>query len=463
MARRLAIAELCSALLALLCASTVEAQPNVVVIVADDLGYGDLGSYGSPDALTPHLNALAARGLRFTDFYGGPVCTPSRYSLLTGLHAFRAGDTDLLEALEPADTDSGIDDEAVTIAEAMRAEGYETAMIGKWHLGAGDFLFGAPDTEYHPLHHGFGRSFGSLSGAIDYSTHYNRAGSGPPFLDWWEDRTPRPQDDSLYATYAFGERAVDFLRARAKVALSTGAVARPFLLYLPFTAPHAGRVQGSNPADALQLPIGREREYLSRFDHLYPSDQDVRKRYLAMLAVLDDEVGRIVDALEANGLADETVVWFVSDNGGKPLHGGSSGGLRGEKGTPYEGGIRVPSFVVWPGHIAPGVTGQLGTNVDVLPTVLALAGLTPPPSLDGLDLSTHLLGGPVLERGVAVPNSISGDAVRLGRWKYVRRYRTDGTPRVPELYDLTNDPTEASDLSAVYPDTVAALQALLPY
>ncbi|MDX1421375.1 MAG: sulfatase-like hydrolase/transferase, partial [Rubricoccaceae bacterium] len=186
--------------------------PNVVVLFADDLGYGDLGSYGSPDALTPHLDALAARGLRFTDFYSGaPICTPSRYALLTSLHPFRSGDTDLLGPLHPSNTDSGIDAGAVTLAEAFGAAGYETAIIGKWHLGHGEFVGGGDDdTEFHPLHHGFDSFFGSVRGGIDYNTHYYR----DEFLDWWEDRRPVPEDSLRYATHVFGDRAVAFLDAR---------------------------------------------------------------------------------------------------------------------------------------------------------------------------------------------------------------------------------------------------------
>src|SRR5690606_20640321 len=225
-------------LLAALLASGAAAQPgggrpNVVVILADDLGYGDLGAYGSPDALTPpstasttaaprppdstaagagcrpprrpppHLDALADRGLRLTDFYaGGPVCTPSRYALLTGLHTFRNGDVRLLEPLLPSHDLSGIDTAAVTLAEALRAGGYETALIGKWHLGHGRMVtHGAGDTAFHPLHHGFDHFFGPLMGSVDYNTHWNK----DRYLDWWEDRRPVHEDTLRYATHVLGE------------------------------------------------------------------------------------------------------------------------------------------------------------------------------------------------------------------------------------------------------------------
>src|SRR5690606_8199934 len=461
MQRALALLPLMAGLLAALLASGAAAQPgagrpNVVVILADDLGYGDLGAYGSPDALTPHLDALADRGLRLTDFYaGGPVCTPSRYALLTGLHPFRNGDPELLGPLQLADTASGIDAEAVTLAEALRAGGYETALIGKWHPGHGRMLrHGAGDTAFHPLHHGFDHFFGLLGGGVDYNTHWNK----DRYLDWWEDRRPVHEDTLRYATHVLGERAAAYVAARA----GAGTTRPPFFLYLPFTAPHAGMVAHPTPLTQTQLPLGEERAYLSRFDPLYPDDTDIRKRYLAMLAVLDDEVGRIVGALDAAGLTESTLVWFISDNGAATDIGASTGGFRARKGTAYEGGVRVPSFVAWPGRIAPGVSAQPAANVDVLPTVLSLAGVPLTQTVDGLDLSDHLLGGPAFHRGVAVPNARRGDAYRLGRWKLVRRY-DGGVPRPAELYDLAADLAETTDLAAAYPDTVALLAERLPY
>src|SRR5690606_39061281 len=167
-------------------------------------------------------------------------------------------------------------------------------------------------------------------------------------------------------------------------------------------------------------------------------------------------------ALDAAGLTESTLVWFISDNGANRRYG-SNGIFRGDKGTAYEGGVRVPSFVVWPGRIAPGVSAQPAANVDVLPTVLALAGLPLGHAVDGVDLSGHLLGGDAVARGVAVPNAVLGDAYRLGRWKLVRRYDGDGAPRPAQLYDLAGDPSESVDLAAVYPDTVAWLVGRLPY
>ena len=435
----------------------VGARPNVVLLVADDLGYGDLGAYGSPDARTPHLDALAAEGLRFTDFYaGGPVCTPSRYALLTGLHTFRAGDDHLLEPLYVGTGNrSGLSDEVVTLAEALKGEGYETALIGKWHLGHGNMPEGgAPDTRFHPLYHGFDTFFGSIRGGIDYNTHWHQ----DDFLDWWEGRRLVPEDSLLYATHVFGDRAVDFLDAHA----GAGTTEPPFFLYLPVTAPHYGNTANTGARARMQLPVGeeQEREYLSRFDDLYPDDDHIRKRFLAMTAVLDDEVGRIVEALERNGLRENTLVWVLSDNGAALRLGGSNGALRGQKKEPYEGGIRVPSFVVWPDRIAPGATAQLGSHTDVFPTVVALAGGALTHGVDGLDLSTYLLGGSPVARGVAVPNTHYGDAYRLRDWKYVRHY---GPGARTALYDLAANPAEATDLSAVYPDTLALLEALMPY
>jgi arylsulfatase A-like enzyme len=436
--------------------AAAQPRPNVIVVMADDLGYGDLGAYGSPDARTPHLDALAARGLRFTDHYaGGPVCTPSRYALLTGLHAFRAGDPLMLRPLAWDNTRSGIGRGAVTMAEALEDAGYVTALIGKWHLGHGRALTGSSgNTEFHPTRHGFDSFFGLLSGAIDYNTHWNRS----LYLDWWDGQQRRPEDNDLYATHVLGDRAVDYIDAHA----GAGTTAPPFFLYLPVTTPHVGATLGQDQLAPLQLPIGEEREYLSRFDDLYPDDRTPRKRFLAMVAVLDDEVGRIVDALERNGLMENTLLWVTSDNGAVERVG-SNGPLRGGKFTPYEGGVRVPSFVVWEGQIAPGTSAQVAGNIDALPTLLALAGETPPDPVDGLDLSEHLLGAPPSERGIAVPSTAYGDVYRLGRWKYVRRYRSNGTPYPAELYDLQADLGERTNVAGAHPDVVALLASLMPY
>jgi arylsulfatase A-like enzyme len=432
-----------------------EPRPNVLVIVVDDLGYGDLGSFGSTEARTPHLDALAARGLRLTDYYaGGPVCTPSRYALVTGRHAHRAGDPDLLRALRFEDTDSGIRDTVWTLADGLVEAGYETALIGKWHLGHGRRFRGGSNPQYLPSKHGFDSFFGLLAGAIDYNTHWNQDRA----LDWWSQNTPLHRDTLLYATQVFGDHIVNYLDASA----GAGTTSPPFFLLFAPTAPHYGNTVETMAWKRMQLPIGRAGEYLDRFDHLNLPDRNTRKRYLAMMAVLDDEIGEIVEVFERNGLMENTVIWFMSDNGGATEYGGSNGGLRSEKGDPYEGGIRVPSFVVWEGRIPPGTSSQIAGNVDVVPTTLALAGVPLTRPTDGLDLSPHFFGGPAIQRGLAIPNTELGDAVRQGRWKYVRRYEQD-QPLTPELYDLEADLSETTDLAAFYPDTVAMLEALLPY
>ncbi|MEM1043305.1 MAG: sulfatase-like hydrolase/transferase [Bacteroidota bacterium] len=449
------------------CAAAPLARPtaddslNVILIFVDDLGYDDLGSYGSTDALTPHLDSLAAQGLRFTDFYAGsPVCTPSRYALLTGRYPFRADNPALLNHLVWHDTENGIDDRDSTLAEAFQANGYQTALIGKWHLGHGSVLVSdTTDSQFHPLHHGFDSFYGSFMG-IDYNTHWH----GDEYLDWWENRRPAPEDSLGYATQLFGDRAVAYIDERPEA----GAASPPFFLYLPFTAPHFGRPPVMTRTGVLQLPIGQEEEYLSRFDGVEISGSRMRtilrKRYLAMVAVLDDEVGRIMDALDRNGLADRTVIWFISDNGGFVELGASNAPLRGGKKEPYEGGIRVPSFVSWPGHIAPGVSAQLAGNIDVAPTLLSLAGIPFDHPVDGIDLGDHLAGGPVFSRGgIATVNAVHGDAYRLRQWKLVRPYDAAGAPLPPELYDLSTDANEVTDLASVYPDTLAMLVDLLPY
>jgi arylsulfatase A-like enzyme len=455
-----------TALLALLLAVAAPAtalaqQTNVVLISADDLGWGSLGGpYGNPNARFPELDALMARGLVLTDYYGQPLCTPSRVSLMTSRYPMRFG-SGLIDAIGPGETAVGLPDSVYTLADAFKARGYETAMFGKWHLGHGNMLSGATDTEFHPLYHGFDYFLGSLYGNIDYNNHKIDG-----LLDWWEGRVLRPEDDNRYTTQVLGDRLSAFIAARP----GAGTTSAPFFVYAAFNTPHAAP-PGSYPSDwkRCQLPPGQAQTYLDFFRFTGWGETDVRRRHLAMVRVLDDEIGQVVDALETAGLMGNTIIWFVSDNGGEPRFGGRNTPWRGAKASAYEGGIRVPSFVIWDGHIAPGVSAQITGAVDVLPTLLALTGGGPytRPS-DGLSVAGHVLGGPVVSRPMAVPNSDEGDAVRLRRtttwdWKLVRRYRDNGQPYAAELYNLVSDPAEATNRANAYPDTVSMLMALLPY
>jgi arylsulfatase A len=432
-------------------ASPSTARPNVILILADDLGYNDLGVYGSPDALTPNIDALAQEGVYFRQFYAGaPACTPTRYMLLTGRDVWRAGDPGLHQALLLDDTDVGMDD-APTLAEIFQATGYATALIGKWHLGHGEMLAdppgsGATDSPYLPNHHGFDYFYGTLTG-VDYNTHWVME----RYLNWWENKSTIPGGEAgQYATTLLTKRAVAFIEQQA-------ADEQPFFLYLAHIAPHRASIVNPDPFARNQLPIGEEEQrlYLARFDHIYPSDRNLRKRYLSMIAVMDDGIGEVLQALEEQGIRDDTLIIFLSDNGGDTRYGGSNTPLRGRKGQIYEGGIRVPLIVNWPGNIDGGWTSdQIAVSRDLLPTILALTNLSWQGVIDGVDLSSHLRDRALIERDLALANRIYGQIYRRGDWKYLKR---PGMP--PELYDLKLDPAETTNLAESQAGILRELQS----
>jgi arylsulfatase A-like enzyme len=403
---------------------TVGAQtrpPNIVVIVADDLGYGDIGVQGGRDISTPHIDALAAGGVRFTDAYvSNPFCSPTRAGLLTGKYPQRFGYE--FNLVDQYTHDFGLPVEEPTLADRLQSVGYKTALIGKWHLGS--------SSQFHPLVRGFDEFFGFLGGAHSYMEL--AAGSRDPIVD---GRTP--VREMKYLTDALTDRAVDFI-ARNK--------ARPFFLYLSFNAVH----------EPLQAPD----KYLARF----PGIADPQRRlYAAMLAAMDDGVGRTIAALREQGLEQETLIFFFSDNGGPTTTGGVNGSsnapLRGSKREMYEGGIRVPFIVQWKGRLPAGrVDNRPIIQLDVFPTALAAAGVPIAPAwkLDGVDLLPYLGGERIESPHEALYWRLGAMmAVRVGDWKLVRMHegqlRTDSiTARdlaSAELYNLTTDIGEQRDLA----------------
>ncbi|MDJ0866159.1 MAG: sulfatase [Myxococcota bacterium] len=447
-------------------------RPNLVVILADDLGWGDLGVQGSGAIETPHIDRLAAEGLRMTRFYASaPVCSPSRAGLLTGRYPLRsgivtalqaAGDTPLRRLTYRAGTGfaklgavdlvgggnavAGLPPSEITLAEALRVAGYRTMAIGKWHLG--DFT-GFP--EYHPSNHGFDQFVG-----------FNVSNDDWP-VAFWRDRTEVVADiglDQAAYTGLFTDEAVRFIED------SDGT---PFLLYLAHKDPH----QPFFPSEAF-------------------AGRSAAGPYGDAVEELDASVGAVVEALRRRGIADRTLVVVTSDNG--PWFEGSPGGLRGRKGQSYEGGFRVPFVAWWPGTIpASTVSDVPAMNIDLLPTFLGLAGLSLPDdrTIDGADLWPVWrggAGGPV-ERPLYFFHDYDVEAVRLGRWKYIDRnshyvwpapldktdtpggrllagrdYRPPGSsvsvPTLgtwPLLYDLERDPEEAYNVAASHPRRVAAL------
>jgi arylsulfatase A-like enzyme len=423
-------------------------RPNIVLIQADDLGYGDLSAYGQGRFETPSLDRIARRGVRFTQYYSGStVCAPSRYALMTGLHTGHAwvrGNGDI--PLRPED---------VTIAEVLRDAGYRTAVIGKWGLGT-------PGTEGQPDRQGFDYAFGFLDhrhAHRQYTDHLWRNGA--------------PVETSLERDY------VNDLFTRETEAFITKDDPRPFFVYLNYTVPHA---ELRAPADSLAAYTGKftekpfenpkadARQTGARADVAslgYRSQPAPLAAFAAMITRMDRDIGRLTDVLQKRGLDRRTLVLFVSDNGphreggADPAFFKSNGGLRGIKRDLYEGGIRVPAVAQWPGTIPAGVTSDhVWAHWDMMPTLADVAGAPVPPGLDGLPMTRALRGEPQSthqffywefhERGFQ-------QAVRMGNWKAVRL-----KPEQPlELYDLASDPREERDVAAANADVVARIEAYL--
>ena len=431
-------------------------RPNVILIVADDLGYGDLAIFGNPVVRTPHLDALAHRGVLLSQHYSGsPICAPARAAILTGRYNHRTGAVDV-------PSNRGLDRIALseqTIADRFKSAGYATGMVGKWHNGVHDM-------RYHPNSRGFDEFAGFLNGGMDY-------------WEWVLDYngSPRPSD-GRYLTDVFTEEAIGFIERHRR---------EPFFLYLPYNAPHG----------PLQAPDRLVESYLSAGDFT-----GAVARIYAMIEIMDAGIGRVMETLSAHGLAEDILVVFTSDNG--PALGGEgddnydryNGIFRGGKYDALEGGIRVPAIAHWPAGLPGGRRcDDLVHFIDWLPTLVGLTGADLPgrPALDGSDVLSVLRG----ERGAAAPVRFwqfsryqpvarSNGAMRDGRWKlyfpeipearkkdradnvpYFRfekeahmlmdidlsmPHRTLSPPQPPQLFDLDEDPYELADLADAHPD-----------
>jgi arylsulfatase A-like enzyme len=418
-------------------------KPNCVVILADDLGYGDLGCYGHPTIRTPHLDRMAAEGMRFTDFYSAAeVCTPSRAALLTGRYPVRSGMAhDQFRVLRNRSTGHLPADE-LTLAEALQSAGYATGMVGKWHLGVGSI-----NPDGHPRRHGFGFYFGlPHSNDMDPTDQAPRGAPGRPDQDpaWWnaplyhnETLLARPVDQTRL-TRLYTEEARRFIHEHKR---------QPFFLYIAHSFPHV-------PLFASSQFLGTSRRGL----------------YGDVVEELDWSVGQILDTLRREGLATNTLVFFSSDNGPWLImnqQGGSAGLLREGKGSTWEGGMRVPGLAWWPGQIRAGVVNtNLACLMDLFPTALKLAGATVPADrvIDGVDLSGLLLGGAANPRRVFFYyRGTRLFAVRKDQWKlHLFTQKGYGQPKPeahdpPLLFDLNTDPSETFNVSTNHPAIVTEL------
>jgi arylsulfatase A-like enzyme len=406
-------------------------RPHIVHIVADDLGWGDVGYHGAvTDLKTPNIDKLAASGVRLEQFYVQPLCTPTRAALLTGRYPFRYG---LQSFVIPVSLDYGLPTDERTLPQVLKAAGYRTAIIGKWHLGHAE-------RKYWPMERGFDSQYGFLGDQIDYFKHEV---NGAP--DW--HRNEQPLREEGYATTLIGQEAVRLIEQHDPNT--------PLYLYLAFNAPHS--------------PYMAPKEYLDRF----ASIADVHRRtYVAMISALDDEVGHVLDALDRKQLRDRTLVVFHSDNGGvvdpktageQPIEKAiaSNGPFREGKGTIYEGGTRVVAMASWPGRIAPGGTVDQPIHaVDLFPTFVALAGGSGGAGagkpLDGSDVWATISRGEPSPRTEVVYNiepAVGG--VRQGNWKLVWHAQL---PAKRELFDLAADPYEKKNLASENPAKLGELQ-----
>ena len=404
-------------------ASAQERPTNIIIIFADDLGYGDLGCFGHPTIRTPNLDRMAAEGARLTQFYAAAsVCTPSRAALMTGRLPIRSGMcSDKRRVLFP-NSGGGLPDSEITIAEALKGAGYATACVGKWHLGH------LP--QFLPTRHGFDEYFG-----IPYSNDMKPC----PLMDGEQVIEEPAKQETLTRRYT--ERALRFIRRNRR---------RPFLLYFPHTFPH--------------VPLFASKSF---------KGASLRGLYGDVVQELDWSVGQILGHLRESGLADNTLVVFTSDNGPwltQKLNGGSAGLLRGGKGSTWEGGMREPSVAWWPGTVPAGtIEAEVGSTLDLFPTCLALAGIDLPSDrvLDGEDIMPLLTGTGARQNDTMFFYRGTGlMACRKGPWKihFTTQAGYGDKPHPqdsPLLFHLERDPSEKYDVAKNHPDIVADITATI--
>ena len=440
---RLAVISAIFGFLAFASAHADEQRPNIVVILADDLGNADLGYRGS-DIETPNIDKLASEGVRLESFYGMPVCTPARAELMTGRYAMRYGLQTLV--IFPSHT-YGLPTDERTLPQALKEAGYQTAMVGKWHLGHAD-------RKYWPQNRGFDHFYGNLVGEVDYFTK-ERGG----LIDWQRDGKFFTEDG--YYTTLIGNEAVNIIENHD--------TSKPLFLYVASLAPHAPYQAPKEAVDAYKDTIGDEK----------------RRTYAAMITELDAQVGRIVAALKQKNMLDNTLIIFSSDNGGatsalfatgarSPEEREESGGvelgakppasnddLRGGKGSLHEGGVRVPTIFYWPAKLKPRIVEEPLHMVDVMPTALALAGAVGSPDhpFDGKDIWPSLAEGrPSPHEDILINVEAFRGAIRKGNWKLVKIALLPGKT---ELFDLSKDPGEQDNIADQFPEIARDLEARL--
>ncbi|TZF82612.1 sulfatase-like hydrolase/transferase [Pedobacter sp. BS3] len=397
-------------------------KPNIIIILADDLGWGDVGYHGS-EIKTPNIDRLAKEGIELNRFYTAAVCSPSRAGLLTGRYPDRVG----LRTVIPPWSEFGIDTDEVFLPQALAEAGYKNrAIIGKWHLGHASL-------KYHPLNRGFTHFYGLLNGNIDYFTH-EREGE----LDWHNDF--KPCYDKGYSTDLLADEAIKDIKKYYKES--------PFLIYLAFNAPHS--------------PLQAKKEDLLKYgyDESQPSftingkegvqgrGNTRRQTYSAMVSNMDENIGRVLKALKELHIEENTLVLFQSDNGPALNEGGSSGELRGHKGSEWEGGVRAPAIIKWPAGFAGGrMSNQVMGYIDVMPTLLDIAGVTSKPknAFDGISMLPVLAGKTEYIDRVMY---LGFGAIVNNYWKLIDASRAESNMKITDdqLFNIAADPTEKTNV-----------------
>ena len=392
-------------------------SPNVLIILADDLGWHDVGYHGS-EIRTPNIDKLASQGTRFERAYSFPVCSPTRSGFMTGRSPMRLGTG--YTVIRPW-SDFGIDTEERFMSQAFQQAGYQTSITGKWHLGHAY-------RKFLPRARGFDQAYGHVNGAIDYYTHDRDGG-----LDWSRNGTSVKEEG--YTTFLFGAETIKLIKGRDKN--------RPFFHYLPFNSPHA--------------PLQAPPEILDKYANI---KDEKRRSYCAMVDAMDQTIGKVLATLDSEGIADNTLVLFFSDNGGPTAHGATNTPLRAGKATAFEGGIRVPTILRWPGKIKAGaISQQVMTMMDYFPTLTAAAGVAPGNRrpFDGKNLWPSILAGKVEPREHLFFSVETGTgqqyAVHHQEWKLVIAQDKK------LLFRIVEDPNETNDLAAKEPKLVAELTA----
>ncbi len=462
-------------------------QPNIIFFLADDLGYGEVGVYGQTKIRTPHMDALAKNGMKFTQHYSGaPVCAPARYVFLTGKHmghAFIRGNDPWKERgdvwnYKKASLDSNLEGQrpipshTVTLGKELKKEGYKTSIFGKWGLGA-------PKSEGAPNLQGFDYFYG-------YNCQRQAHNLYPPHL--WEnmekdilkneivapstplDKGADPYDENNYKRYTQKEYAPEKIHQKALSFIKKNKD-NPFFMYYASPLPHLPLQAPKKYVNKYRKIFGEEKPYTGKayFPNRYP-----RATYAAMITYLDDQLGEIIAELKKQGVYENTIIILSSDNG--PTYTGGvdfdffesskpfSNGYGRTKGFVYEGGIRVPLIASWPNRIKPGTTSHyISAFYDLMPTICDLAGLKPPKDIDGISFKPELLGEKQKKHKFLYwefPSYKGQQAVRMGKWKGIRKNIFKGNMRI-ELYDLETDIKEKIDIADKYPDIVQEIASIM--